>query len=144
MARIKISLPEKMIFSTDIPVRINDINYGGHLGNDSMVSIIHEARIRFLKEFGFTEFDIGGTGLIMGDIAVTFKKECFYGDILSVSVGVNEFSRVGCDFIYRLSDKKTDEEVARAKTGIVFFDYNQRKSIKVPAVFKEKIESLHQ
>ncbi|MCU0364969.1 MAG: hypothetical protein MUE93_04775 [Ignavibacteriaceae bacterium] len=40
MPRIKIETPDKFIFSTEIPIRITDINYGGHLGNDSLLSII--------------------------------------------------------------------------------------------------------
>ena len=57
MARIKIELPEKFIFSTEIPLRISDINYGGHLGNDAVLSIAHEARIRFFNKHGFKEID---------------------------------------------------------------------------------------
>ncbi len=55
MSRIKIEMPEKFIYKTEIPVRITDINYGGHLGNDSLLSIIHEARVRFLKHLEYSE-----------------------------------------------------------------------------------------
>ena len=37
MPRIKLELHEILIYSTEIPVRITDINYGGHLGNDSIL-----------------------------------------------------------------------------------------------------------
>ena len=50
MPRVIVELPKKFIFSTDIAVRISDINYGGHLGHDSIISLIHEARVRFLKD----------------------------------------------------------------------------------------------
>ena len=53
MPRIKLELPEKLVFSTEIPVRITDINYGGHLGNDSILSIVQEARVRFLNEYKY-------------------------------------------------------------------------------------------
>jgi acyl-CoA thioesterase FadM len=43
MARIKIELPQSFSFTCRIPVRITDINYGGHAGNDTVLSIIHEA-----------------------------------------------------------------------------------------------------
>ena len=65
MPRIKIKLPEKFIFRTEIPIRITDINYGGHLGNDSLLSIIHEARVRFLKSLGYSESNVEGVGIIM-------------------------------------------------------------------------------
>jgi len=53
--RIKLELPEIMVFSTEIPVRITDINYGGHLGNDSILSIVQEARVRFLNKYNYSE-----------------------------------------------------------------------------------------
>ena len=46
MARIKLLMPEQKIFSTDIAVRITDINYGNHVGNDAFVRLIHEARVQ--------------------------------------------------------------------------------------------------
>ena len=75
MPRIKIDLPEKFFnISINIPVRITDINYGDHVGNDSLVAIIHLARMQFLQQYGFTELNIEGIGLIMSDIFVEFKK----------------------------------------------------------------------
>ena len=64
MARIKLHMPETYLFSTNIDVRITDLNYGNHLANDSLLSIIHEARVRFLNHFGYTELDIEGIGLV--------------------------------------------------------------------------------
>ncbi len=82
MARIKIELPEKFLFRTEIPVRITDINYGGHLGNDSLLSIIHEARLRFLNHLGYSESNVEEVGIIMIDSAIQYKSEGFYGDEL--------------------------------------------------------------
>lgn len=142
MPRIKIELPKKFIFKTEIPIRITDINYGGHLGNDSMLSIIHEARVRFLKHLGYSESDVEGNGIIMIDAAVQYKSQGFYGDILIVEVTVDEIQKIGCDFLYRALNKKTGKEVARGKTGIAFFDYHNNKIGSVPDKFKEVIEKL--
>ena len=74
MARIKIELPENSIASFTIPVRITDINYGNHVGNDSFVAIIHEARMQWLKQYGYTELQVEAVGLIMSDLAVEFQN----------------------------------------------------------------------
>ena len=137
MSRVKIDLPAKFKFSTVIEVRISDINYGGHLGNDAVLSLIHEARLRFLKEYGFTETDIDGVGLIMVDAVIVYKSEGFYSDVLNIDVTVGDLSRTGCDIIYKISNKLTDKEVTRAKTGIVFFDYEARKVVPVPKKFRD-------
>ncbi|MBT8379393.1 MAG: thioesterase family protein [Ignavibacteria bacterium] len=143
MARIKIELPEKFIFQTEIPIRITDLNYGGHLGNDAVLSICQEARVRFLHNLGYSESDVEGVGIIMIDSAIQYKSEGFYGDELIIEVAVNDFTVIGCDIVYRLTNKKSNKEVAIAKTGIVFFNYDKRKTAPVPLQFKEKIERLN-
>jgi acyl-CoA thioesterase FadM len=55
MARIKIDLPAKFPFSARIPVRITDINFAGHVGNDTILSIVHESRTQFFTHLGYTE-----------------------------------------------------------------------------------------
>jgi acyl-CoA thioesterase FadM len=142
MPRIKIELPQKFIFKTEIAVRITDINYGGHLGNDSLLSIIHEARVRFLKHLNYSEADIEGSGIIMTDAAIQYKSESFYGDELMIKVGVMDFSKIGCDIVYRITNASTNKEIALAKTGIVFYDYQNKKVVSVPEKFKSKTESL--
>jgi acyl-CoA thioester hydrolase len=143
MSRIKIELPEMFIFKTEIPIRITDINYGGHLGNDSLLSIIHEARLRFLSHLGYSESNVEENGIIMIDSAVQYKSEGFYGDELLVEIVVNDFTCIGCDFVYRLTNKNSKKEIAIAKTGIVFFNYEKRKTAPVPPQFKKKIEELN-
>ena len=142
MARIKIKLPEKFIFKTEIPIRITDINYGGHLGNDSLLSIIHEARVRFLNHLGYSESSVEGSGIMMIDAGIQYKSEGFYGDELLVEIAVNDFTGIGCDFVYRIRNKNILNEIALAKTGIVFFNYDKRKTASVPPEFKKKIEDM--
>lgn len=142
MPRIKIGLPQKFIFKTELALRITDINYGGHLGNDSLLSIIHEARVRFLNHLGYSESNLEGNGIIMIDAAIQYKSEGFYGDSLIIEIDVNGFSGIGCDFVYRITNKSNGKEIALAKTGIVFFNYEKRKTVSVPSEFALKIESL--
>lgn len=142
MPRIKIKLPEKFIFKTEIVIRVTDLNYGGHLGNDAVLSIAHEARLRFLKHLGYSELDVEGSGIIMSDAAIQYKGEGFHGDELIIEISVNDFTKTGCDFVYRLANKDTQKIIALVKTGIVFYDYNLRKVVSIPKNFIDKIESL--
>ncbi len=137
MSRIKIELPNHFHFKTEIPIRVNDINYGGHLGNDSLLSIIQEARVRFLNSIGSTELNFFGVAMIMSDAAVVYKSEGFYGEILVVEIAVAEISRVGFELLYKISESKTNREVAIAKTGMISFDYKNRKVVSVPDEFKK-------
>lgn len=141
MARIKLELPQHFEFTTSIPIRITDINYGGHAGNDSMLSIIHEARIQFLKHHGYEEKSIAGIGLIMGDVVIEFKKELFYGDTVDIAVTASGFERVSFDIFYRLDAERNGKviTVATAKTGMVCFDYTTKKIASIPEEVRTKM-----
>lgn len=139
MARIKLTLPNIFTFSTQIPVRISDINYGNHVGNDAILSIIHEARMQYLKSVGFTELEFAGVGLIMSDVAIEFKAEAFYGDTLKASVAAGEFSKVGFEIYYKLERSSDNAIVAMAKTGMVCFNYDKRKVVAVPEEAVKKL-----
>ena len=146
MARISLSLPPSLSFSTKIPIRITDLNYGGHVGNDTILSIIHEARVQFLQSLGYTEKNLGGIGIIMGDVAIVFKNEAFYGDVLTAHVTVTELSKATFDIIYKLekeADGKTID-VAHAKTGMVCFDYEKRKVTALPEEVRSRFSNLLQ
>ena len=69
MPRIRIDLPATFPFAIELPVRITDVNYGGHLGNDALLSLLHEARCRFLLHHGCSEANTAGVGMVMVDAA---------------------------------------------------------------------------
>lgn len=135
MARLNLELPASFPFSTDLQVQVGHINYGGHLGNDSMLSLIHEARMRYLQHLGYAENDVEGVGLLMVDAMLVYRSEVFHGDTLVIDVAVGDLSRTGCDFLYRITSRQSGREAARAKTGVVFFDYGERKVTRVPPGF---------
>ena len=139
MARIKLEMPTVYPFRTELTVRITDINYGGHLGNANVLDLIHEARVRFLKSFGYSEIDVEGFGTIMLDSVVIYKAQAFMGDILQIEVAAGDFSRLGCDIFYRITKKEGGAEVVLAKTGIAVFDYANQKRVSPPEAFVKKL-----
>ena len=134
MPKNKLILPERFPFTVEIPVRITDLNYGGHVGNDSILSLIHEIRVQFLRHHGYGELDLAGVGLIMADVTIEFKSELFYGDSLWASVAAAEFSRVGFELFYKLEKKSGERSVsvAFARTSMICYDYAQKKIVSIP------------
>ena len=128
MARVKVALPDTFSFTTEIPVRITDLNYGGHLGNDALLGLLHEARVHFLRSIGVpNDYDpVTKLGLIMVDVAVEYKGEAFHGDMLRVQMAGNDQNKYGFDVVYHVHNQ-AGKEIARAKTGMLCFDYNIRK-----------------
>ena len=143
MARIKLIFPENILYTLTIPVRITDINYGNHLGNDALVSILHEARVHWLNSLSYTELNIEGKSIIMNELAVNYLKEMFYGDVIQIELSVGDVTPLGFELYYRLSVNKNGENInsAIAKTGLIFFDYTAKKASSIPDVFLEKIKT---
>lgn len=145
MARIKIETPDHFPFSTIIPIRITDLNYGGHVGNDTVLTLVHEARVQYLQSLGYRELDLEGVGLIMADAALEFKAELFYGDQVKAEVAAAEFSRVGFDLVYRFTRMAAGKEqlAALAKTGMICINYQQKKMAPLPDAAKLKLAGNH-
>lgn len=139
MPRIEISLPAQFDFSTDIPIRVSDINRGRHLGHTAVLVIMEEARVRFLNSLGYAERDANGVGHIIADVGIVYKRQGYYGQILRIEIAATDFTAKGCDLVYRISETNTGTEIARAKTGMLFYDYQQQKTVPVPQDFKEKL-----
>lgn len=140
MARIKIEMPGHFIATFHIPVRITDINYGNHVGNDAFVAMVHEARMQWLQQYDYTELAIEGIGLIMSDLAVEFRNESFYGDMIEIKIGIGETTRVGFELCYQLQTTRNNETVllAHAKTGLVCYNYSAKKVAAIP----EKLHAI--
>lgn len=141
MERIKIKLPDHFNFSTIIQIRITDLNYGGHVGNDSFLTLIHEARQQYLNYHGYSELDLENTSLIMSDAAIEFKKELDYGNKLKISVVASGFEKYMFDIFYKLEIINGNELIlaGKAKTGMLCYDYQNKKIKAVPEAAKIKL-----
>ena len=140
MIRHAITLPARVDFTTDITVQARDINYGGHLGHDAAVSLLHEARRRWLAAAGYDEAGHGGAGLIMLELDVRYGGEAFWGERLRVDMGVTGPGAARCEFLYRVD--RGGAEVLRARTLMGFFDYAARRVTRRPAYFLTRMTTL--
>jgi len=79
----------------------------------------------------------------MSDAAIQYKGEGFHGDELNIEIGVSDFTKNGCDFVYQLTNKETQKIIALIKTGIVFYDYISKSIKAMPELFKSEIERMN-
>lgn len=140
MERIKLQLSPQFLFTTNLTIRISDINYGGHVGNDSFLSLIHEARQQFLNYYGYSELNLAGVGLIMVDTAIEYKKELNYGEAVKISVAAVNFNKIGFDLHYLLEVNNNGiyNVAAKAKTGMLCYNYELKKKMPVPEEVLQK------
>jgi acyl-CoA thioesterase FadM len=135
MPRLQLKPLAEYSFRTEIFVRTTDLNYGGHLGNDRLLSLVHEARVAWLADHGWSELDCGGTSLIMGDAAVVYQGEAFAGDRLVFEVAAGENSRSGFRLFFRVTraGDSGNEPIALVENGMICFDYHARRVATLPA-----------
>jgi acyl-CoA thioesterase FadM len=124
-------------------VRVTDINAANHLGNDSMISMISEARARFLFEFGVSETERDGTGIIITDLATTYRAEAFARDQLLFEIGVMDFNKYGGDITFRITRPRDKKLIAMAKYGFVFFNYKTSQVVAMPEEFRNKFDRVN-
>ena len=133
-------------------VRVGDINYGNHMGNDKAMLVFHDARLKFLESLGFSEKNIGGPGIIMRDAHVNFRKEVYLHDELTVDVGIENVSNSAFEMVYTVrrinksqqsavnGQQAADGEVVfTGNTGLVAFDYERKRPVRLPEEFLLKI-----
>lgn len=144
MARLSLNFPaDQFCYTTRLTVRVTDINGANHLGNDSMISMISEARACFLFDFGIREAEDNHVGIIVTDLATTYRAEAYARDELLFEVGVMDFNRYGGDIIFRISRPADAALIAMAKSGFVFFDYRQKQVVPMPEDFAAKFPKVN-
>lgn len=141
MTRVHIELPEQFDFSVELPVYISHINRGDHLGNDSLVGFLNEARVRYMAAYGVNEYQDEGYLFVNADLAVVYKSEGRYGETLKIEVAASAFHKYGCDIVYRVSDLQSGRDIALAKTAHLMFDPASSKPILAPPSLRQKLSA---
>ncbi len=128
-------------FSFSYRVGIGDINYGGHVSNASVLTIFQDARLAFFASLGpYSEVDLGGSGLIMPEAHLYYRREMFHGDQLQIGVQVTGLKRSSFTLEYRAT--RDGEVTAEGTTVLVCFDYQQRKPCRMPPLFRAVLEDI--
>jgi acyl-CoA thioester hydrolase len=141
MPRIKLTEQKDYPFHFSVVLQPRDINYGGHLGNDSLISLLNTARAAMLRSMGMNELNLGDgrTSIIMADMAVNYKKEAFMFDELRIDTCIGEMGKNSFRIFQRVVQGET--VVALAESGIITLDHADRKIAPVPESFTKAIET---
>jgi acyl-CoA thioesterase FadM len=140
MPRLQLAPCSHYPFCTGLVVRVTDLNYGGHLGNDRLLALLQEARVAFLADHGWSELDCAGAGLIMTDAAIQYRGEAFAGDLLDIEVAPGDATRTGFRIFYRLTRRGDAAIIAVAETGMACYDYARRRVVPLPGAVRSLCE----
>lgn len=125
-------------------VHVVDINYGGHVANSAVLNFFQDARIAFLGSLGpYSELDIGdGCGIILPEAHTYYRAEMFLHDQLQIGVRVTEVQRSAFLLDYRI--ERNGMVTADGSTRLLAFDYQKRKVVRLPDVFRGALEAAKQ
>ena len=121
-------------------VRVADVNYGAHVSNAAVLSFFQDARIAYLKQFGLSELDIGGCGIILPEAHVKYRAEMFLGDQLQIGVRTELLQKSSFVMMYQI--ERDGVVTAEGTTNLVAFDYCRRKPVRVPQEFRARVEAF--
>ena len=140
MPRVTLVEQQKYEFSHHLVVRATDINYAGHLGNEALLGLVHEARAFFFKKMNFNTVIHGeqSVGLIIADLVVNFKAEAFAHDRLNVDCHIDEMHGKSFRLFHRI--RRKEQLIALVETGMISYDYSLKQAVPLPTEFLKGLQ----
>lgn len=126
------------MFTFNYTIQKEDINYGGHVGNERALLFFQMARMNFFESLGLSEMNLGeGAGVIQKNGFVEYNKQLFLDEKIFIKIIDIEFSKTSFNIKYEIYNDK-EEKVINGSTLLVCFDYSTHRIKKIPESFKEK------
>ena len=132
-----------MIFSTNISIQVNHLNYGNHLGHDALLSVLQEARLRWLKTIDplSSEINIANdVGLLVKEVNLSYHSPGHHGDILDITFHLEKLKRTAFSLHHEVFNQTTDFLLGNGTIVFVCFDY---KAKGIAAIPPKLIEALN-
>jgi YbgC/YbaW family acyl-CoA thioester hydrolase len=126
-------------FSVSMRVRAGDLNYGNHVGHQNYFLYFQEARIAYLKQFGFSELDIAGCAMMIAEANCRYQKELFLGENLSIGCRVSRLRKRLFTMEYVIVRTKDRSVCADGFTTCLCLDYSTKKVVRLPHQFTDAV-----
>jgi acyl-CoA thioester hydrolase len=126
-------------YTFQYPVRHDDLDFMGIIGNAEWITILTRARIDLLDkiEYPITKMLEQKLGGVVSDMTVKYLKAAYYGDILNVEISPTSRFAKGLMMHYTVKNQK-DEVCLVADVTIIFINHEGR-AIEMPAEISKKL-----
>lgn len=126
---------------TEIEVRFRDMDAMGHVNNAVYLTYFEQGRIAHWRALSEAA-KFKQTMFILAEATVSFKSPAVMGNVLVLGIRVGEMRNSSFTYEYRLVEKESGRLVAEGTTAQVFYDYSNRKSIKIADDLRAAVEAL--
>jgi acyl-CoA thioester hydrolase len=129
-------------FVTPVPVRWSDIDMYQHINHATMVTILEEARVPFLKDaFGG---QITTTGLLIAEVRVAYKGQLRLVDSpVQVTIWVNRLRAVDFTLGYEVRSVTADPDskpAVIAETQLAAFHIDEQRLVRLSPEHREYLQ----
>jgi len=129
-------------FVAPVPVRWSDIDSYQHVNHATMVTILEEARVPFLRDaFGA---DITTTGLLIAEVRVAYKGQLRLADSpLQVTIWVNRLRAVDFTLGYEVrsvSAHPDSKPAVIAETQLAAFHIDEQRLVRLSPEHREYLQ----
>ncbi len=132
-------------FPYQYPVKVvfHDLDAMRHVNNVVYLIYLESARIEFLNQMLGLE-TVESAPVILGDMYVRYHSPAVYPEELIVGLGISRFGTKSFDIVYQIDAETDGRTILTAKTTLVTFDYDQQRTIPIPAPFRATVEAFQQ
>lgn len=126
-------------FTTDIQMRFRDIDGMGHVNNAVYLSYTELARTQFYMQFAGKR-TLDEIDFILAHVDIDFESQAVWGDQVRVAVWPSKIGKSSFTLSYEITEKRSGRVLARAKSVLVSYDYEKKKSKPIPPDFRKLLQ----
>ncbi len=121
----------------DVEIWFGDLDAFGHVNNVVYARFLETARVKFFTEkVGKIE-----ASFVLRRLEMDFLAPMFLEDVAEVEIWVGEIGTTSWEFHYSIKNKKTGEEVIKARTIQVWVDLERNQKKPIPDELRQILQS---
>lgn len=125
-----------------LDVRWGDADALGHINNVQYVRYIESARVDYAKVVNDLNFEAGIEECwILADLQCSYVGQLHYPCHIEVATRTSKLGNSSAVLIASIFVEDKDEPVFTSKAVVVWFDYINQKTMRIPDVVREEVNS---
>lgn len=128
------------VFETVMRVRNTEIDVGQYLTLESLITLLAEARARFLYSKGINEINSEYQGLIVSDLQLNVISRVRAREALLFEVGIEQIAEKSGKMAIKVTRMYDGSLVAKARKGFIQYDYRSNKAISFNSDVKRALD----
>lgn len=133
---------EEFKFATPIEVRFRDIDGMGHVNNAVYFTYMEQARVRYFQKLGMVGSDLKDITFIVAEATCRFESPLRLAEGILVKVRTSEIRNSSFVMDYSVESTTDGRLVATGRTVQVYYDYQNRHPMPIPAEVRRKIQEF--